>query len=50
MTKQTTIVVTGALRVKNIVMKQSKGLNGDLKPEHKESINNTTMGPNHRQR
>ena len=26
-------------------MKQSKGLDGDLKPEHKKSTNRTTTGP-----
>ena len=26
-------------------MKQSKGLNGDLKHEHKKPTNSTTMGP-----
>ena len=29
----------------NIVMKQNKGLNGDLKPEHKKTVNRTTMSP-----
>ena len=26
-------------------MKQSKGLNGDMKPAHKKSSNRATMGP-----
>ena len=26
-------------------MKQSKGLNGDLKPQHKKTTNRTTMNP-----
>ena len=30
---------------KNIVMKQSKGLNDSLNPEHKKTTNRTTMSP-----
>ena len=29
--------------IKTTVMKQRKGLNDDLKPEHKKAINRTTM-------
>ena len=31
--------------IKNPLMKQSKGPNGDLKPEHKKNTNRTTMSP-----
>ena len=31
--------------IKHTVMKQSKGLNGDLKPYHKKTTNRTTMDP-----
>ena len=31
--------------IKTTVIKQSKGLNGDLKPEHKKAANTTTMSP-----
>ena len=31
--------------IKNTVMKQSRGLNGDLKPEHKKTTNRTSMSP-----
>ena len=32
--------------IKITVIKQSKGLNGDLKPKHKITIYRTTMSPN----
>ena len=31
--------------IKNTVMKQNKGLNGDLMPEHKKTTNRITMNP-----
>ena len=31
--------------IKNTVVKQSKGLNGDLKPEHKKFTHRTNMSP-----
>ena len=34
-----------AIIIKNAVVKQSKGFNGDLTPEHKRTANRTTIGP-----
>ena len=31
--------------IKTVMMKQSKGFKGDLKPEHKKTTNRTTMIP-----